>query len=70
MDQCLLISKRQRALQSPWYLCFVFRIQYLLSLLKDMWRGGNLFDIVINTFSHVPPENTIRYVGVLLKNEL
>jgi len=33
---------------------------YLLTLTMDVWRGGNLFDIVISAFSHMPPENSIR----------
>lgn len=27
----------------------------------DLWEGGDLFDIVINTFSHMPPKNSAKY---------
>lgn len=27
----------------------------------DLWEGGDLFDIVINTFSHMPPKNLAKW---------
>lgn len=32
-----------------------------------MWRGGNLFDIVISTFPHMLPENLSNKSGRSLK---